>query len=109
MVYLYLVIAIVFEVIGTSALKLSDGFTRPMPSVVTAVAYAGAFYFLALTLRSMPVGVAYAIWSGLGVVLITLVGLFWFRQSLDAPALIGLGLITAGVLVINLFSKTVVH
>lgn len=109
MVYLYLVAAIVFEVIGTSALKLSDGFTRPLPSTVTALTYAAAFYFLALVLRSLPVGIAYAIWAGLGIVLITLVGVLWFRQPLDLPAVLGLVLIVAGVLVINLFSKTVVH
>lgn len=109
MVYVYLVAAIVFEVIGTSALKLSDGFTRPLPSTVTALTYAAAFYFLALVLRSLPVGIAYAIWAGLGIVLITLVGILWFRQPLDLPAVLGLVLIVAGVLVINLFSKTVVH
>lgn len=107
--YFHLVVAIVFEVIGTSALKASDGFTRPWPSLVVVVGYAGAFYFLALTLRVLPVGVAYAIWSGLGIVLITAVGWVVFRQSLDWPALFGMGLIIAGVVVLNAFSRTLPH
>lgn len=109
MIYLYLITAIVFEVIGTAALQASEQFTRPKPLILTAFGYVTAFYFLSLVLRTMPVGVAYAIWSGLGVVLITLVGLVWFGQRLDVPAVLGLGLIIAGVVVINLFSKTVVH
>jgi small multidrug resistance pump len=109
MTYLYLITAIVFEVIGTAALQASEQFTRPKPLVLTAFGYIVAFYFLSLVLRTMPVGIAYAIWSGLGVVLITLVGLVWFGQHLDAPAIAGLALIIAGVVVINLFSKTVVH
>lgn len=109
MTYLYLITAIVFEVIGTAALQASEQFTRPKPLVLTALGYIVAFYFLSLVLRTMPVGVAYAIWSGLGVVLITLVGLVWFGQRLDAPAIAGLALIIAGVAIINLFSKTVVH
>jgi small multidrug resistance pump len=107
--YLQLALAIVFEVIGTSALKASEGFTRARPSVLTVLAYAVCFYFLALTLRTMPVGVAYAIWSGAGIVLIAAIGRLWFGQALDAPALLGLGLIIAGVLIVNLFSKTVGH
>ncbi|HWM82458.1 MAG TPA: SMR family transporter [Pseudolabrys sp.] len=105
----YLAIAIVAEVIATSALKASDAFTKPVPLLITAIGYAVAFYFLALTLRAIPVGIAYAIWSGLGIVLISLVGVLWFRQSLDLPALAGLGLIVAGVIVINVFSNSVVH
>jgi small multidrug resistance pump len=105
----YLAIAIVAEVIATSALKASDAFTKPVPLFITAVGYAVAFYFLALTLRTIPVGVAYAIWSGLGIVLISLVGVLWFRQSLDAPAIAGLALIVAGVIVINVFSNSVAH
>src|SRR5690606_10156507 len=107
--YLYLLIAIVGEVIGTSALKASEGFTRPLPSLVTAVGYGVAFYCLSLTLRTIPVGIAYAIWSGIGIVLISLVGLLAFRQTLDAPALVGIGLILAGVVVINVFSSSVPH
>lgn len=109
MTYLYLIMAVAFEVIGTAALQASEQFTRPKPLVLTAIGYAAAFYFLSLVLRSMPVGVAYAIWSGLGVVLITLVGLIWFGQKLDIPAIAGLALIIAGVATINLFSKTVAH
>ena len=109
MTYLYLITAIVFEVIGTAALQASEQFTRPKPLILTALGYITAFYFLSLVFRTMPVGVAYAIWSGLGVVLITLVGLVWFGQRLDTPAVLGLSLIIAGVAVINLFSKTVVH
>jgi len=107
--YVYLGIAIVSEVIATSALKASDGFTQWLPSVVTVVGYAIAFYFLALTLRVIPTGVAYAIWSGVGIVLISVVGWVAFRQSLDLPAVIGMGLIIAGVVVINMFSSTVRH
>ncbi|ALA17403.1 MULTISPECIES: multidrug efflux SMR transporter [Chelatococcus] len=107
--YLYLLIAIVGEVIATSALKASEGFTRPLPSLVTAVGYGVAFYCLSLTLRTIPVGIAYAIWSGIGIVLISLVGFFAFRQGLDAPALVGIGLILAGVVVINVFSSSVPH
>ena len=109
MTYLYLITAIVFEVIGTAALQASEQFTRPKPLILTAFGYIVAFYFLSLVLRTMPVGIAYAIWSGLGVVLITLVGLVWFGQRLDAPAIAGLALIITGVAIINLFSKTVVH
>ncbi|WP_425291441.1 DMT family transporter [Aquamicrobium lusatiense] len=107
--YLYLFVAIIFEVIATTALKQTDGFTRLLPSLMTILGYALAFYFLALTLRTMPVGIVYAIWSGAGIILITAIGWLLFRQSLDLPALVGMGLIMAGVLVINLFSKSVVH
>jgi small multidrug resistance pump len=96
-------------VIGTSALKASNGFTQLVPSLITIVTYAVAFYFLSLTLRTIPVGIAYAIWSGIGIVLIALIGLFWFRQPLDLAAVIGLGLIIAGVAVVNGFSRSVVH
>jgi len=107
--YTYLGIAIVCEVIATSALKASDGFTRLWPSVLTAVGYAAAFYCLAMTLKVIPTGVAYAIWSGIGIVLISVVGWIAFKQTLDIPALIGMGLIIAGVVVINVFSNTVRH
>jgi small multidrug resistance pump len=104
-----LVVAILSEVVGTSALKASDGFSRLAPSLVTIAAYAVAFYFLSLTLKVIPVGVAYAIWSGVGIILIALIGVFWFRQSLDIPAVVGLGLIIAGVVVVNVFSRSVGH
>jgi small multidrug resistance pump len=107
--YLYLLTAVVFETIGTSALQASAQFTKPKALLLTLVCYAATFYFLSLTLRAMPVGVAYAIWSGLGIVLIALIGLVWFGQKLDAAALAGLALIIAGVAVINLFSNTVAH
>jgi len=102
--YLYLAIAIVAEVIGTSALKAAEGFTRLLPSVVVIVGYSTAFYFLSLALKAIPVGIAYAIWSGVGVALITLIGWIVFKQRLDAPALAGLALIVAGVVVIQFFS-----
>lgn len=104
MTYLYLAIAIVAEVIGTSALKAAEGFTRPLPSLVVVVGYGTAFYFLSLALKTIPVGIAYAIWSGVGVALITLIGWLLFKQRLDAPALLGLALIVAGVAVIHFFS-----
>ena len=107
--WIYLLTAIVAEVIATSSLKASAGFTRLGPSVLTVLGYGVAFYCLSLTLRHMPVGVAYAVWSGLGVVLITAVSWLLFGQKLDLPALLGMGLIVAGVLVMNLFSKTVGH
>jgi small multidrug resistance pump len=107
--YIYLLVAIAFEVVATSALKETHGFTRLVPSLMAIVGYGLAFYFLSLPLRTMPVGVVYAIWCGAGIVLITAIGWVWFRQALDVPALIGMGLIMAGVMVINLFSKTLVH
>ncbi|MDI4658163.1 DMT family transporter [Xanthobacter autotrophicus] len=109
MSYLYLVIAIVAEVIATSALKATESFTRPGPSVLVIVGYATAFFCLSLTLKTMPVGIAYAIWSGVGIVLVTAIAWLWYGQKLDLPALIGLGLIIAGVMVINLLSKSVAH
>ena len=109
MPYLLLLIAILAEVTATSALKQSDGFTRPWPTVVTIAGYAIAFYFLSLTLRTMPTGIAYAIWSGVGIVLITAVAWRVQGQRLDAAALLGIALIVAGVLVMNLFSRTAGH
>jgi small multidrug resistance pump len=109
MSYIYLGIAILSEVVATSALKASNEFTRLLPSVVVVLGYAVAFYFLSLTLRTIPVGIAYAIWSGVGIVLIALVGLLWFGQTLDLPAIVGMGLIVAGVIVVNGFSKSVAH
>ena len=101
--------AIVFEVIGTSFLQQTQQWTRLVPTLLMGASYAVAFYLLSITLLTMPVGIAYAIWSGLGIVLISLVGLVVFKQSLDLPAIIGLGLIVAGVLIVNLFSESVRH
>ena len=109
MTYLYLAIAIVAEVIATSSLRACEGFTRLWPSVVVLVGYALAFYFLSLTLRSMSVGIVYAIWSGVGIVLVSVIAWILFGQKLDVPAIIGIILIIAGVTVINLFSKSVAH
>ena len=106
MKYIYLFIAIVSEVIATSSLKASNEFTRLWPSVLVVLGYASAFYFMSLTLKSMPVGIAYAIWSGVGIVLISISGYLLYKQRLDLPALLGMGLIVAGVLVINIFSKS---
>lgn len=107
--YLLLLLAIGLETIATSALKASDSFTKLIPSVITVIGYAGAFYFLSLTLRTIPLGVAYALWSGIGIVLITLVGMFLYKQHLDLPAIIGILLIVIGVVVIQLFSNTSAH
>ena len=107
--FVFLFLAIVLAVVGTSGLKASDQFTKLLPSVITVVSYVCAFYFLGLTLKTLPVGIAYAIWSGAGVVLISLIGLVLFKQSLDWPAITGLGLIIGGVIIINLFSKSVSH
>jgi len=107
--WLYLAIAIGCEVAATSALKSSEGFTRLLPSVVVVTGYVVAIYLLSLTLRTIPVGVAYAIWSGVGVALIAVIGWLFLGQRLYAPAIAGLALIVAGVVVINLFSKTAGH
>ncbi len=107
--YAYLGIAIVAEVIGTSALKASDGLSRLGPTLIAALGYGVAVWFLSLTLRTIPTGIAYAIWSGVGIVLISAVGWVWFKQTLDLAAMIGLGLIVVGVVVVNVFSKSVAH
>ncbi|WP_101925616.1 MULTISPECIES: SMR family transporter [Luteimonas] len=107
--YLYLGLAIVAEVVATSALKASDGFSRLGPSVLVVVGYAVAFYCLSLVMRSVPIGIAYAIWSGVGVTLITLIGWLVFKQPLDLPAVLGIGMIVGGVLVLQLFSKAAAH
>lgn len=109
MSWLYLALAIVAEVIATSFLKASAGFTKLGPSLVVVAGYGLAFFLLSLTLRSIPVGIAYAVWSGAGIVLISAVGWLALGQKLDPPALLGIGLILTGVLVLNLFSKTAVH
>ncbi|HLS58585.1 MAG TPA: SMR family transporter [Paracoccaceae bacterium] len=107
--YAALTAAIVLEVIGTSFLQRSEQFTRIAPTLAMGVCYFASFYFLSLALRTIPVGLAYAIWSGLGILLISAVGYFVFRQSLDLPAIIGLGLIIAGVITINVFSRSISH
>jgi small multidrug resistance pump len=107
--YALLAIAIVAEVIATSAMRASDGFSRLLPSAVVVLGYGIAFYCLSLTLRSIPVGIVYAVWSGAGIVLITLVALVLYRQVPDVPAVIGLGMIVAGVAVLNIFSKMQAH
>nr|WP_315480557.1 multidrug efflux SMR transporter [uncultured Rhodoferax sp.] len=107
--WLYLAIAIACEVVATSALKATEGFTRWQPSALVVAGYGLAFFFLSLTLRSIPVGIAYAIWAGAGVVLVSIAGWLLYQQVLDCAAILGIGLIVAGVLVINLFSKVVVH
>lgn len=109
MAYVYLMIAILAEVAATSFLKQSEGFTRPLPTIVTIAGYGVAFYCLSLTLRDMPTGIAYAIWSGAGIVLIAAVAWIFQGQKLDAPAIIGMALIIAGVLVMNLLSKVAGH
>ena len=109
MSYLYLAIAIVAEVIGTSSLKASEGFTRLAPSVIVVVGYAVAFFFLSLTLRTIPVGIAYAIWAGAGIALIVAVGAVLFQEIPDTPAIVGVALIVAGVVIVNTMSHTTVH
>lgn len=107
--WLFLAVAICAEVVATTALKSSDGFTRLGASVLTVGGYAVAFFFLSLTLRAIPVGVAYAIWSGVGIVLVSLIGWLAYGQRLDMPAMLGMGLIMAGAVVINVFSKAAAH
>ena len=107
--WLFLSIAIISEVVATSALKASDGFSQLWPSLVVIAGYATAFFFLSLTLRTIPVGIAYAIWSGVGIVLITVIGWLVLGQTLDPPAIAGLALIIMGVVVLNVFSKSLTH
>ena len=107
--YLYLTIAVVAEVIATNALKASEEFTRLGPSLIVAVGYCISFYCLSLVLKTIPVGIAYAIWAGLGIVLVTAVAAFTFKQIPDLPAILGMVLIIAGVVVIHMFSKTATH
>lgn len=107
--YLILLLAVAAETIGTSALQASQQFTKPIASGVVVVAYAVAFYLLSLTLKMLPVGIMYAIWSGLGIVFIAFIGWVWFRQSLDLAAIIGISLIVAGIAVIQLFSQSAHH
>ena len=107
--HIYLAIAIAAEVVATSALTKSDNFSRLAPSLVAIFGYAVAFWFLSIVLRTVPTGIVYAIWSGVGIVLIAGVGWVWFKQALDIPAMIGVSLIIAGVIVVNAFSDTVRH
>lgn len=109
MKWIYLAIAILAEVIATTALKSTEGFTKLMPSMVVLIGYGTAFFFLSLILKSIPVGIAYAIWSGVGISLIAIIGYFKFGQRLDLPAMIGIAFIIIGVVIINFFSKTVSH
>jgi small multidrug resistance pump len=109
MAYLYLAIAILTEVTATSALKASKEFTNLMPSLIVIVGYGMSFYFMTLALRSIPLGITYAVWSGIGIVLIAIAGVFLYQEIPDLPAMIGMGLIISGVIIIHLFSKTVGH
>ncbi|MDD3265566.1 MAG: multidrug efflux SMR transporter [Burkholderiales bacterium] len=107
--WIYLFIAIIGELVGTSALKAAEGFTKIAPSILCICGYLVAFYFLSLTLKSIPLGIAYAIWSGFGIVLITMIGYFYYKQAVDLPAIIGISFIVLGVVIINVFSKTSMH
>jgi small multidrug resistance pump len=107
--YLYLAIAIVGEVVGTAALKSTEEFTRLIPSLIVIVGYGTAFFFLTLALRTIPVGIAYAVWAGIGIVLISAAAWVLYKQALDAPAIVGIALIAVGVVVINVFSSSISH
>ena len=109
MAYLYLAVAILAETIATSTLKASEEFTKLVPSIIVLIGYGVSFYFMTLVLRTIPIGITYAIWSGIGIVFIAAVGAIIYKESLDLPAIIGMGLIIIGVVVIHLFSKTVSH
>ena len=107
--WIYLTLAIFSEVMATASLKSTEGFTKLWPSVLVLVGYSAAFYFLSMTLDSIPIGVAYAIWSGVGVAAITLVSIFFFDQKIDTAGFIGIGLIVTGVIVLRLFSESAVE
>lgn len=109
MKYLYLALAIVLEVLGSSFMKASDGFSKLLPTTITIIAYIACFFFLSQALKSIPLGIAYAIWGGLGIVLTALISVIIFKQSLDLPAIIGIILIVAGVFIMNFFSKSSTH
>lgn len=109
MPYFILMLAVLAETIGTTALQASQQFSRPLPSIIVVVAYGAAFYLLAIALRTFPVGVAYAMWSGMGIVFIAVIGFAVFGQRLDMAAIIGIALIMSGIVVINLFSGTATH
>ena len=107
MAYFYLVIAIISEVIATSALKASAEFTKLLPSLIVILGYGVSFYFMMLVLRTLPIGITYAIWSGFGIVLVTITAALLYQQVPDTPAIIGISFIVLGVIIIHLFSKTV--
>ena len=107
--WLLLLVAVVCEVVGTSAIKYSNDFTKVIPSIVVFVGFGMAFYILSMSLKVIPIGMAYAVWSGLGIVLISIIGHFVFNQRLDTPAFIGMGFILAGVLIMQVFSSAVAH
>ena len=107
--WIYLLTAIFGEVIATTAMKISEGFSKPIPSIVTTAGYAITFYFLSLAIKSIPMSVAYAIWAGVGIVAISLIGYFYFKQSFDIAGIIGITLILTGVVILNLFSKMATH
>lgn len=109
MKYLFLTLAIIFEVVGSSFINASEGFTKWFPTTIVAVAYFICFYFLSLALKTIPLGIAYAIWGGMGIVLTAIISVLVFKQKLDIPAIVGIVLIVAGVVVINFFSKTATH
>lgn len=109
MTYVYLILAIIAEVIATSALKASNSFTQLIPSLIVVIGYSVSFYLLTLVLRQLPLGITYAVWSGLGIVLVAIVGAIIYKQIPDIAAIIGMGFIVAGVAIIHLFSSTVSH
>ena len=107
--WIFLFIAVLGEVVATTSLKLSEGFTQVVPSIIVVIGYAVAFYALSLTLKAIPLGIAYAVWSGLGIVLVSIIGWFVFAPKLDAWAIIGMSLIVCGVVVLNVLSKSAAH
>ncbi|KQR93954.1 transporter [Chryseobacterium sp. Leaf180] len=107
--YIFLAFAILFESIGTSFLKASEGFTKPIQTIIFIISMISSFYMLTLAIRTIPIGIAYAIWSAVGIVLISIVGYFYYKQSLDFPAIIGILLIVLGVVIINVFSTSAAH
>ncbi len=109
MAYIFLAVAIIAEVTATSALKACEGFTRLIPSILVIVGYGVAFYCLTIVLQTIPVGITYAVWAGLGIILVAIVGMVYYKQVPDIPAIIGMGLIIAGVVVIYVFSKIITH
>jgi len=109
MAYFYLGLAILVEVIATSTLKASEEFTKLVPSTIVLIGYGTSFYLMTLVLRTLPIGITYAVWSGIGIVLISVAGAIFYKETLDFPAILGIGLIVSGVIVIHLFSKTVSH
>ena len=106
---IYLLTAIVFEIVATTFLKKSEEFTKLIPSIITVVGYIGAFYFLSLSLKTIPLGIAYALWSAVGIVIITIIGALVYKQTPDLPAIIGIAFIVCGVVIINVFSKMGTH